>query len=366
MKVSLRPTFSTIRKNLSADNGRLQFRPQALGLSSIRPASGSASFWLPFVESAFIHSYLSDLSAVGRAIFSDCAGLLTLLVIYFCGRWLSHFHLISSFHFADRFKVKSLAVNNLWHVEHLDHSSPAIVSNPFRVLLLIAMLGLIIIPSPKYSRANSQVLLIVDAKSDRHPISPYIYGLNEALPRTLHDLNIKLNRWGGNRATTYNWKEDTTSTAADWYFQNLKSGRDRAPEDWKYKDYELFIRGNKEAGTESLITIPMIGWVAKDSESKSFSVAKYGPQHSVAPEDKDAGDGFKPDNTPVANDPGDASLPADIAFQRDWIRQIVKSYGPASAGGIRFYSLDNEPSLWHEIHRDLHPKPVGYDEIFSL
>jgi len=257
-------------------------------------------------------------------------------------------------------------VNNLWHVEHLDHSSPAIVSNPFRVLLLIAMLGLIIIPSPKYSRANSQVLLIVDAKSDRHPISPYIYGLNEALPRTLHDLNIKLNRWGGNRATTYNWKEDTTSTAADWYFQNLKSGRDRAPEDWKYKDYELFIRGNKEAGTESLITIPMIGWVAKDSESKSFSVAKYGPQHSVAPEDKDAGDGFKPDNTPVANDPGDASLPADIAFQRDWIRQIVKSYGPASAGGIRFYSLDNEPSLWHEIHRDLHPKPVGYDEIFSL
>jgi len=151
-----------------------------------------------------------------------------------------------------------------------------------RFFLLFAMLGLIVIPSPSGSAASERILLIIDAKSNRHPISPYIYGVNEGLPSTLGDLNIKLNRWGGNRATRYNWKEDTTSTAADWYFQNLKSGPDRAENEWKYKDYELFIRGNQQNNCDSLITIPMIGRVAKDDKSKSFSVSKYGPQHAGA------------------------------------------------------------------------------------
>ena len=110
----------------------------------------------------------------------------------------------------------------------------------------------------------------------------------------------------------------------------------------------------------------MIGRVAKDDKSKSFSVAKYGPQHAVAPEDKDAGDGIKPDGKLIDNDPDDSSVPAGIDFQRDWVKQIVKTFGSASSNGVRFYTLDNEPDLWNDIHRDLHPKPAGYDEIFEL
>jgi len=240
------------------------------------------------------------------------------------------------------------------------------VSHPVRAFLLLGMLGLVVIPALRHSAANRQILLIIDAKSNRHPISPYIYGVNEGLPSTLRDLNIKLNRWGGNRATRYNWKEDTTSTAADWYFQNLKSGPNRPEDDWKYKDYELFIRDNRQNNCDSLITIPMIGRVAKDDKSKSFSVAKYGAQHSVAPEDNDAGDGIKPDGSHVDNDPNDSSVVADIEFQRDWVKQIVRTFGSANSNGVKFYTLDNEPDLWNDIHRDLHPKPAGYDEIFGL
>jgi len=197
-----------------------------------------------------------------------------------------------------------------------------------RFFLLFAMLGLIVIPSPRGSAASERILLIIDAKSNLHPINPNIYGVNEGLPSTLRDLNIKLNRWGGNRSTRYNWKEDTTSTAADWYFQNLKSGSDRAKDDWKYKDYELFIRGNQQSDCDSLITIPMIGRVAKDDQSKSFSVAKYGPQHSVAPEDKDAGDGIKPDGGRVDNDPNDSSVSAGMS--RGQTAQTTAGVGPST------------------------------------
>ena len=29
------------------------------------------------------------------------------------------------------------------------------------------------------------------------------------------------------------------------------------------------------------------------------------------------------------------------------------------------YFLDNEPTLWHETHRDVHPNPVGYEELLD-
>lgn len=34
-------------------------------------------------------------------------------------------------------------------------------------------------------------------------------------------------------------------------------------------------------------------------------------------------------------------------------------------GGVQFYNLDNEPELWHETHRDVHPSPLTYDELVN-
>jgi len=46
-----------------------------------------------------------------------------------------------------------------------------------------------------------------------------------------------------------------------------------------------FVRNNKAAGAASMVTIPMIGWVANlnadRSQRWSFSVAKYGAQQAV-------------------------------------------------------------------------------------
>jgi hypothetical protein len=47
----------------------------------------------------------------------------------------------------------------------------------------------------------------------------------------------------------------------------------------------------------------------------------------------------------------------------DWVAHLHDRYGTAGAGGVRFYNLDNEPMLWWETHRDVHPAPTSYDEL---
>jgi len=43
----------------------------------------------------------------------------------------------------------------------------------------------------------------------------------------------------------------------------------------------------------------------------------------------------------------------------------VTRYGRAASGGVRDYALDNEPELWFDTHRDVHPSHLGYDELVA-
>jgi hypothetical protein len=47
------------------------------------------------------------------------------------------------------------------------------------------------------------------------------------------------------------------------------------------------------------------------------------------------------------------------------VRHLVSSYGRAARGGVRFYGLDNEPDLWNSTHRDVHPRPLTENELWS-
>jgi glycosyl hydrolase family 44 len=38
-------------------------------------------------------------------------------------------------------------------------------------------------------------------------------------------------------------------------------------------------------------------------------------------------------------------------------------WGPASNAAPRYYVLDNEPSIWHSTHRDVHPTGATMDEV---
>ena len=206
------------------------------------------------------------------------------------------------------------------------------------------------------------VTLVVDAALGRHPISPGIYGVNFAGPEHAA-MNIPLNRDGGDTETRYNWKQNAHNIGNDYFFESVPVG-DPVPG----KQTDDFIAASKSIGAQPMVTIPLIGWVAKLGPNRdklsSFSVAKYGPQKDTDVQwMPDAGKGVKPDGTLITNnDPNDANVPSDPAFMREWVEHLVSKWGTASQGGVRYYLMDNEPNLWSLTHRDVDPKGIGMDE----
>lgn len=208
----------------------------------------------------------------------------------------------------------------------------------------------------------------VDLNANRKPISPMLYGVNFANPQQSRDLNLRLNRSGGNATTRYNWQQNATSSGSDWYFlSHTEPGTQpsEAADNW--------ILGNRASGvagdTASMITIPIIGWVAKIHPNRnsmwSFSVLKYGAQQATEPWNPDAGNGRRPNGTHVTgNDPLDANVPVAISFQQNWLLHLVNRFGRADQGGVKYYALDNEPALWHETHRDVMPTGVRANDLF--
>ncbi|MEO7715467.1 MAG: glycoside hydrolase family 44 protein [Capsulimonas sp.] len=205
----------------------------------------------------------------------------------------------------------------------------------------------------------------IDAASNIHPISPYIYGMNWCSPAQLLDMNSRSNRAGGNINSTYNWKTNAGNHAADWFFESLGGGS-TVPGDGE----DSFVTSTKSANAEPILTIPTLGWVAKlgpnGEHLASFSVAKYGAQTSTDPWWPDAGNGYLLNGNPVTgNDPNDAFIPSDVNYIKPDLTRIVSKFGTAANGGVKFYILDNEVDAWHATHRGAHPVGATIDEMLN-
>jgi hypothetical protein len=215
--------------------------------------------------------------------------------------------------------------------------------------------------------AQSPPKLSVDAAANRHPISPYIYGINEYQDTGLATaMHIPVRRFGGDAATNYNWQIDVWNSAADWYFENFQqtAGDTSALPDGS--SFDLFHEANLQTGALTLGTIPLMDWTPKDSFSCSFSVAKYGAQKEVNPYNSDCGKGVLLNGQQITNnDPNDAYKPVDETFARQWVQYIMNRYGPANAGGVRLWSMDNEPEWWYGVHIDIYKSPATYDDMLA-
>ena len=200
------------------------------------------------------------------------------------------------------------------------------------------------------------VSVTVDAAAARHAISPLIYGASFASVSVARDLGLALNRSGGNSATLYNWRAEVRGAGRDWYFESVPID---PTETAQYG--HRFVDLARAGGAEPIITVPMSGWAARPAphggKLAAYSIAKYGAQLGRdAQWFADAGNGWHIYGLPVTdNDPRDAALPTTLADTRAFLADLVARFGPAARGGVRYYALDNEVSLWHEIHRDVHP-----------
>jgi hypothetical protein len=225
--------------------------------------------------------------------------------------------------------------------------------------------------TPIAPTGSTAVNVTVDALSNRHPISPYVYGTN--FPPTasyITDSGTTLVRWGGNASTRYNWKNFDTNAASDYYFINRPMAGNGAAS--FYNDSTQFVTTIIGAGGSPLMTIGMLPWAAKDATSYSFSVSKYGAQCKTDPYVADAGNGVKSDcaTNITGNDPNDADVPlldgppaggdpAGSVYRDQWAAALATAFGNSP----HFYDMDNEMDIWGGTHRDVHPNPSVYNEL---
>ena len=219
-------------------------------------------------------------------------------------------------------------------------------------------------PSPTPTPGPGPVLSI-DASQVLHPINPQIYGMSFADEALAEELELPLRRWGGNSTTRYNWQTDVQNRAFDWFFENIPNS---TPDPSALPDgsaTDLFVEQDRRTGTTTWMTVPMIGFTPTDRSFEcGFRVSRYGPQEATDPWQPDCGNGRTPAGSPITgNDPADTSTVIGPEFVEQWIGHLTGRYGSATDGGVAMYALDNEPMLWSDTHRDVHPDPVGYDEL---
>lgn len=214
--------------------------------------------------------------------------------------------------------------------------------------------------------------LAVDASQDRHAVSPGIYGMNFADATLAGQISLPVDRWGGNGTERYNYLEGVSNAGSDWYFENIADCFDGG-HNWcsdadhaSVRSYQEFIAKDRAAGADSLITLPLTGYVATNPTYGhplhcGFPKTAFASQDGFDPYDANCGNGLQGSNWLTAPDPLTTTSrswgPADNA---GWVDDINNRYG-----GIGYYELGNEPSLCNSTHHDVHPSPVTYDELWQ-
>jgi hypothetical protein len=210
-----------------------------------------------------------------------------------------------------------------------------------------------------YAASGKKIALRVECGVKASKISPLIYGIafypiTDDSPAQWK-MGATSRRWGGNASSRYNWEQNFWNLDFDWFFENKS-----------VKSYETFLSDDEAHGLSSALTIPMLGWVAKDAMSYSFPVSTYGPQAKVDPYNGDAGDGTSVSGKKLMpGAPTRTSQPAPPEWAGRWVEAIVERNRRLKKRSVVEYILDNEPSLWTHTHRDVRAEPLGYDELLQ-
>jgi hypothetical protein len=223
--------------------------------------------------------------------------------------------------------------------------------------------------------ANPTITVNVDASADRHAIDPRIYGSSWATAAEINAMGLTLNRWGGNAMSRYNWAFSTANRCKDYYFFNIPDGVSSG-DGSNGKSADDFIGMTFGAGAQPVMTIPMLGLLPKDRTKRcSYPQATFPNQEAFATwETIVCGNGRLPDGDGVegngphvvaAADPSGIATAYPASHQGNWVQHLLNTWTPAQGGPVRYYSLDNEPSLWHADHWDVHPQGASYDEVWG-
>ncbi|MCX8093338.1 MAG: glycoside hydrolase family 44 protein, partial [Candidatus Goldbacteria bacterium] len=199
--------------------------------------------------------------------------------------------------------------------------------------------------------------ITINTSSGRQAISPYIYGTNQLMEG---GENTTLYRLGGNRLTGYNWENNYSNAGSDWYHtsdtwlcsSNYGFGADCNQPGGLIR---RFHQESLSRGMQSIITVPMAGYVAAD-QAGTVTLAQTAPSARW--------------KQVIPKKPGPLVYPPDLTdnyvYVDEEVNYLVSQFGNASTPtGVKFYALDNEPALWNETHPRIHPTPCYAAELVN-
>jgi hypothetical protein len=202
------------------------------------------------------------------------------------------------------------------------------------------------------AETTAATVTVTVTPSIRHPISPYIYGINiasgvDGLPNAL-----TVNRTGGNRWTAYNWETNASNAGSDYLYQNdssLSSSREPGAA------VSTLIAGDQKRGMASIVTLQMQGLVAGDTN---------GPVSVANPPDKNRFKKLFYEKKAVSNEPftvkpstsDDYVYMDEFAWALDQRFKGQNIFADKPSARPVFVSLDNEPELWNSTHLEIQGK----------
>jgi len=203
--------------------------------------------------------------------------------------------------------------------------------------------------------AASSVDFTVDSSSQRHPISPNIYGMNQP-DWAGRSRGLRLARLGGNRWTAYNWENNASNAGMDYHNQNddyLGGG------DVPGEAVRVHVAAAHAAGASMIVTVPIAGYVAADKNPPGDVNQTPDWLNTRFLESRPAKGGrfaYPPDG-------GDR-----VVYQDEFVAWLESSFPYARSDSARtlFYCLDNEPDLWASTHPRIRPTgKITYAEMLD-
>lgn len=216
----------------------------------------------------------------------------------------------------------------------------------------------------------------LDVASEINPISPYLYGRNNATsqypdkPTTEEDWTrilesgvTFLRENFGNESSKYHYKRHLTS-APDFY-------NDVRVQDW---DYELATIQERIPHIQAMFGMQMIGYAAKTTEW-NFPYWQWYLDHNkvyLHTGQNVTGKGAQP------NPEGGkyALVEGDInSYLEEWpvdsaIGLLDHWFGPDGLGfdrsKVQYWAMDNEPDIWHTTHDDVRKEPFEPEEFMQI
>jgi hypothetical protein len=201
-----------------------------------------------------------------------------------------------------------------------------------------------------------EVDVAIDVGRDRVPISPYIYGSNQDRAGNVWTVR----RFGGNRTTGYNWETNFSNAGSDYLhhsdlFVISSAGLPASDAAIPARAVTYFHTQSQAMGTESIITLQLAGHVAADANgpvplTQAAPSARWVRAHARK-------------NAPFTTTP---DLADGAVYMDELVNLLVQRYGNgASATGVRWYSLDNEPELWPYTHPRIHPDTLRAADLVN-